>query len=416
VNIALSLTLVVGLLFWGWYTDNSAISKFYWPAASLKLLAGLAVGFIHYRYYPQSDTIQFFNSALLMRETAMRDFAEYVTMLFSAPEGYFLGEHRTLLFTKLVSIVTLFTGPNYFLTSLFFSLLSFVSAWNLTRWIARLMPEMAAPAVVALLFFPSCVFWSSGILKESLAMTGIYYLAFLTLKAGFRYRFSAGNILLLIGSLWITWNLKYYYVIVFMPVAVALLVTLRITEKFQISFFRLCLLFAGLMFLLIPAGGLLHPNLKLDKIPAVINETRQFSIAKSDPQRSTPINDIDPAWDSLLARAPLALVTGLFAPLAPNLSKPFQVIAVFEDLVLLVLSVFAFPHLKRLKESPYRLWVIAILAYAVVLSVGIALSMPNAGTLVRYRVGYLPFFVLLIAQQTYLRKQLGRFIMLIKKD
>jgi hypothetical protein len=414
VNIVLSSAIVSGLLYWFWRSDNSAIKKVFWPAAIFKLLAGLAVGLIHYRYYPQSDTIQVFESALLMSQTATRDFAEYLTMLFSAPEGYFLGEHRTLLFTKLISIVTLLTGPNYFLSSLFFSFISFMAAWNLARWIARLRPEMAAPAVVALLFFPSCIFWSSGILKESLAMAGIYYLAFLTLKTWFRYRFSVGNIALMATSVWITWSLKYYYAIVFIPVAMAMLVTQRVTEKFQLSFFKQCLLFTGITPLLLLAGGLLHPNLKTNRVPTVVYETHQFSMANSDPQSVTRFNNLAPDWGSLIAHAPLALATGLFAPLIPRLSNPLHVFAVFENLVLLVLTVFAFPHLKRLPVSPYRLWVIAALAYVVILSVGVALSMPNAGTLVRYRVAYLPFFVLLVSQQPFLRQRLERFLPVIK--
>jgi hypothetical protein len=414
VNIAFNLAIVAGLLYWVWRSDHSVIKKFFWPAAILKLLAGLAVGLIHYRYYPQSDTIQFFESALSMRETAMRDFAEYEKMLFSVPEGHFLGEHRTLLFTKLISVVTLLTGSNYFLSSLFFSLIAFVAAWNLARWITRLMPAMAIPAVVALLFFPSCIFWSSGILKESLAMAGIFYLASLAIKTWLRYRLSLLNILLMMLALWMVWSLKYYYAVIFIPVAFATLLTQRLTEMVHISFFRQCLLFIGITLVMLLAGGLFHPNLKIERIPGIIYDTHQLSLAKSDSDNVTHYTNLKPTWGSLLAHAPLAFISGLFAPLVPRLSNPFQVVAVFENLVLLVFTVFAFPGIRQIPRMPNRLWVLAILIYVVVLSVFIALSTPNVGTLVRYRVGYLPFFVLLICQQPLFRQRLERFLTVIK--
>lgn len=411
VVILLNLLLVSGLLYWVWRKDNSIIKKFYWPAALVKLIAGVVVGLVHYRYYAQSDTVFFFESALQLREIARQDVATYFKMLVAAPDGYFLGEHRTLLFIKLVSVVTVLTGGKYYLGSLLFSLISFLAAWNMARWVSRLAPSMAVPAVVAFLFFPSCVFWSSGILKESLAMAGIFYLASISIVIWLRHRLTLINIVLLIPAVWMVWSLKYYYAAVFIPVAIALLLTQRLAEKLkELSLLKEGVLFVGIMMVLLLAGGVFHPNLKPSRLPDVIYETHQLSLAKSDHANVVNYDSLRPTWPSLFSQAPFALASGLFAPLIPRFSNLFQVLSVFENLLLFILTLFAFPLLKRLPNSPYRLWVLAILVYVVLLSVFIALSTPNVGTLVRYRVGFLPFFVLLISQQPFLRQQLERFL------
>lgn len=415
VVILLNLLFVSGLLYWVWHKDNSSIKKFYWPAALVKLMAGLAVGLVHDRYYAQSDTVFFFESALQLREGAMQDVAAYMRMLVGAPDGYFLGEHRTLLFVKVVSVVAVLTGGHYYLSSLLFSLISFLAAWNLARWVSRLAPSMAAPGVVALLFFPSCVFWSSGILKESLAMAGLYYLASITIVIWLRHRLTILNIALLIPAVWIVWSLKYYYAAVFIPVAIALLLTQWLAEKLKRpSLVKEGVLFTGIMMVLLLVGGVFHPNLNPSHLPHVIYETHQLSLAKSEQASVIHYDSLGPTWASLFSQAPLALASGLFAPIIPRFSNPLQVLSVFENLLLFILTLFAFPFLKQLPDSPYRLWILAILVYVVLLSVFLALSTPNVGTLVRYRVGFLPFFGLLISQQPFLRQQLERFLIVAK--
>ncbi|MCK6616674.1 MAG: hypothetical protein L6Q51_03435 [Cyclobacteriaceae bacterium] len=407
------LVVISIVLFWVWRKDSSTIKKFYWPAAIFKLVAGMAVGFIHYRYYAQSDTVQFYESALQLREMALRDVTTYLKMLVAIPDGYFLGENRTLLFVKLVSVTTLFTGGNYYLSSLFFSLLSFLAAWNLALWITRLNPALAIPAVVALLFFPSCVFWSSGILKESLAMAGLFYLASFSIKLGLRHQLTLLNILLVVPALWIVWSLKYYYAAVFIPAAMALLLTQYMIRKFkQTAFISQVFIFLAVLAFFLLLGGLLHPNLKTDRVPHVVYETHQLALAQSKPDNLIHYNSLRPTWGGLLLHTPHAFVSGLFAPVIPRFSNFLQVLSVIESVMLLVLTFFSFPTISRLPDTPNRLWVVAVLVYIALLAVFISLSTPNVGTLVRYRVGYLPFFVLLVSQQPFLQQLFGRFLVL----
>ncbi len=88
-----------------------------------------------------------------------------------------LQEPRALFLSKVVSVFGLFTASNYWIISCYFSCLAFAGAWYLVKIIRRCNAHYTLAAVLAFLFFPSVVFWSSGIVKESLAMASLYFLS-----------------------------------------------------------------------------------------------------------------------------------------------------------------------------------------------------------------------------------------------
>src|SRR5690606_35684717 len=88
-----------------------------------------------------------------------------------------LHDRRALLFSKIVSLFYVISFGNYWICTLYFSFFSFLGAWYLVRKITVFFPDKIAGAMIAFLFFSGVVFWSSGIIKESLAMTAIFFLS-----------------------------------------------------------------------------------------------------------------------------------------------------------------------------------------------------------------------------------------------
>jgi hypothetical protein len=116
-----------------------------------------------------------------------------------------------------VSLFCLITFNNYWITSLYFSFASFCGAWILVKQIIGFSPSAKNVAMASFLFFPSVVFWSSGLIKESLAMASLFFLCSLFVKAWQRKTPGWIEYLFLIVSLWVLWNLKYYYLAVLVP-------------------------------------------------------------------------------------------------------------------------------------------------------------------------------------------------------
>lgn len=406
---AIHCVFLLLIAFWVWRLDASQLRTIYWPALIVKCAAGIALGIIYSTYYDTSDTFIFFQQAVDRASLAQKDVAQYVNFLFSQQEGYYLGEHRTIFFIKITSILALITGNNYWITSVYFSFVSFLAAWHLSNTIARLFPDYKIAACIAFLFFPSVVFWSAGIIKESLAMAAMFFLTAVFLKFWVKERISIPSILLVGVCVITVFNLKYYYLSAFVPLTVSSLFVHRLSERFGIigmlkqSMLWVCFLALG--FLIIT---FLHPNFQPSRILEIVVFNNTVFMNVCTPDDVIHFYNLQPTWGSLLINAPWAVISGLFRPFVWEANTIFKFITGIENLVLLVLAILSMPYLKKIGGSPHRLLIQAVILYCTVLSIFLALSTPNFGTLARYGVGYLPFVVMLVFNHPGVTKVFSR--------
>jgi hypothetical protein len=396
---------------WVWKKNDHLLHKLYWPALSVKIVAGISLGIIYSTYYPVSDTFTFFQLAADKADLARTDFSSYLNFLFSKSEGYFLGEHRTIFYTKITSVLALITGNNYWLTTAYYSLLSFFSAWYLAKTIARIFPEYKIAACIAFLFFPSVVFWSSGVIKESLAITALFFITTVFLKLWTKEKLSVIAILLSVIAVWIIFNLKYYYLAVFIPVTVTALLARwicsvkRIEARYQQIILWMCLLLGGFFL-----ATFLHPNFSPNKVLTIIVANNKIFMDACTPDDVIHFYNLKPTWLSMLINSPWAMISGLFRPFVWEANTIFKFITGLENLILLVLAVISLRSIKHIVLSPYRLLILSVILYCAVLSIFLALSTPNFGTLARYGVGFLPFVVLLVMNQPWITKPLSKLL------
>jgi hypothetical protein len=400
------VALVIGILnllglfsiaWWCWKNDTSSVKKFYWPALLLKVASGLLLGLLYTYYYTANDTFYFFDAAIALSNKAQINFYEYIMALAEPDPRYFSGEARTLFFIKVVSVVTMLTHGNYWIASIYFSLVTFFAAWYLTKQLTKATSQIRIAAVVAFLFFPSVVFWSSGIIKESLAMAALYFLSAIVVKLWTRKPIALFYFILSLLVVWIVWNLKYYYIGLFLPVVGAALVVKWIsdTRKFE-SFSVEIGLFLFMMILGISAASLLHPNFNLSVVADVLVKNNEAFIKASSNEDVIHYINLDASISSLFVNAPWALFSGLYRPFVWEAASVIQGLAALENLFLFILSGLAIGQWRRFVHSEFRILVFAVLVYSVLLCVFLALSSPNFGTLARYKVGFLPFLVLII--------------------
>ena len=256
---------VIFLLAWWWFRHNrSSLDKLYWPALLVKLGAGIALGLIYSRYYVDSDTFSFFQESIRLAEIGRADWVEYLRYLWFEKEQAFSGENRTLFFVKLVSLFSIITNNNYWIISIYVSFFSFASAWWLVKRISLSFPAFTLPAVVAFLFFPSCVFWSAGIIKESVAMTVLYAMTGLLLIIWKSHKVTWLQFATTIVCVWVLWSLKYYYAAVFLPVALSALLTRWFVQNRMkpsaVTAYREFVLLSVLLMVFIFVVTFVHPN------------------------------------------------------------------------------------------------------------------------------------------------------------
>lgn len=404
-----------------WKTDQGMTRKFFWPAFLVKLAGGIGLGLVYSFYYKVGDTLVYFQDATILTSLARTDPWLYLKFLWYGDESFpvwadiSLVQSRALFMVKITSIVNLLSHDNYWITSLYFSFASFAGAWVLVKRIVRFDPTVVHAAVFSFLFFPSVVFWSSGLIKESLAMASLCYLSMIYLKFLMRERPSLLQGILIILSLWITWNLKYYYLAVFLPVAASSLTVSHIFSGRLKSQRPAVKALTGLMIFLIPLilVSVVHPNFYPERFLDVIVSNNEEFHAISDPDDLIYYHSLEPSFTSVLFNTPWALVSGLFRPFPWEAGTVFQGIISLENTLLFLLAATATVNVRKMIRSPGRIMLFSVVLYSVLLCVFLALSTPNFGTLSRYRVGFLPFFLLLISIENPL---IGWFAKIVQRS
>ena len=186
--LVLNLAFLLFISYRIWSLEQSSLRKFFWPALVLKLIGGICLGLVYSYYYSTGDTFHYFHDGVRLASLARTDAISYFSFLWAGDESFPISSEliykqpRAMFLSKVTSLFCLLTADNYWMIALYFSAISFFSAWFLVQKINHLFEGVQPAAILSFLFFPSVVFWSAGVIKESLAMAALFFLSFIFLK------------------------------------------------------------------------------------------------------------------------------------------------------------------------------------------------------------------------------------------
>ncbi len=419
--VALNLIFLAMLIFlFRHWANGQPLAKYLLPALTVKLVAGVAIGILYQYYYQGGDTIFLFEQS-----------GHLAGLLRNSPRAFWLFPHETqfkdlyyfgvfkdlnprvLFFGKFTAIFHLITGGSYWLIGAYYSLFSLVGLWLCANQLAyRFKP--AAPALAwSFFFFPSTVLWSSGLLKESLlwgflgtatalVLHHLYRAPNKARAVSRRILLAAGHLALFAGCLYGLFQLKYYYLAALIPSLAALAIARAVQLRARVRWgptVVFVVMFAGFLGI----ATQLHPSLNPEKL--AVSLVRNY-------ETMADATDIDnlvhytfaPNRLSVLQNVPRAWWAALFVPLPWEAgSNPLKLLVGLENLGLLCLAIYQLfglvPTIKAKQPVyPPGTWplVLAGLAYIALLAVMLALATANIGTLIRYKNGFMPFFVALL--------------------
>jgi hypothetical protein len=407
------MSILVGILFFvivagvvaHIFRSETSLSNIFWPALGVKSLAGFCLAAIYVFHYKVGDTLLFFDDAVKLSELTNESFRSYLNFLFTSKlpnslsvDLIFINEPRALLMVKIVSLFSLVSFSNYWLMTFYITLISFFGSWYLVKQINNVFPQITGSAIIAFLFFPSIVFWSSGLIKETLAMASLYFICGVVIRFWFDKTLSVIMWLASVLAVSVLWSLKYYFAGIFLAVIIASLIYRFIGLRVY-SFAtgpRSYSLWFLIFLLIIMCVSFLHPNFNSSRLLHVMVQNYQIFQKVSRPDAVIVFENLEPTFSSVFLNSPEALFAGLFRPLFFDATNLLSILLSVENLVLLIMAAIALPHIPKIFKSNVSVLLLAIIVYVMLLSIFITLSTPNFGTLARYRVGYLPFFVFLV--------------------
>lgn len=398
--VFIGLIIFLALVYYVFITTRKErLETHFFTALGIKLVAGLGVGILYFYYYGNGDTLRF-DAAARMITGSLHTGKEWILFLYHSDLSYlseavppFLDEPRSFFFVKILSLLYLITGESYWVASLFLSFFSFVGAWKLSLTIIRHWPRLKFSVLISFLYFPTVVFWSSGVLKDAVAYGSITLLGSLVIqglqkeKIGLR-GYLAGSLIL-----WILWSVKYHLAVVLILSIGVGIIYVYIKKKFNgiWSYVLIILFLAGTTLVF----SFLHPNLRPANLVEVLWMNHEKIIRISEEWNVVRFLPYGTGLSHFLVNLPISLFAGLYMPLPwQGMGLLAKIAGTFNALVFILTLL----KIYDMRKTPIRwnAWIMMGVIYIGLLAIMMAYAAPNFGTLERYKSAYIPFYLLWI--------------------
>lgn len=391
------------------------LAHFYW-----KILMGLAFGLVYILYYERhGDTVFYWQGAkklnLLFLEnpgaywheifsTPPRDYIPNYFSRVGQPPGWIYSEPNSWFVCKVASFLSFFSFGSFLTLNLFFSVISTIISWRFFRYMNKILLTKTSYIALACLFIPSVAFWCTGLIKDTIAICGIFVLTMSVLKLIRKDYTSLTKVLLnLLLAFYFLYSIRPFLVIcTVIPLLMILIFRVNRTKPFVIKFltraFGVSLAVGSLMFYFSNSGSFGEFSAgSVFETAEVIQKDMLNNAGYTGKRYHLSIEEF--SGINLLLVAPEAIATTLFRPFIWEADGIFMLLNGLENLVILYLCIRFFLSRKKnhfsneLKENSfylYALFLILILGYFVGLTSGLF------GTLVRLKTPIMPFFLLII--------------------
>ncbi|MBL7924326.1 MAG: hypothetical protein JNL88_09015 [Bacteroidia bacterium] len=403
------------------------VYKYYTRGLLAKILGGLGLAFVYTIYYPGGDTIQYFLDSLAFQKLIFVDFKSFFEVLtkkadisnfyyFSSETGYpaYCRDPKAWFVVKMSLFLVGFAFQSYLVTTLLCASLSFLGVWKLYQVYVSEFPELNKEMAISFLFIPSVFFWGSGLLKDTFTFCalgffiwGVYNLLIVGNKR-------IKSVISIIISGYVIVAIKPYILVGLLP-AVVIWVIHRLVDRIRGAILKaalfplLIVLGVGFAYLFMVVLGEALAEYKLDTIleKAVVNQRD----LKSDYHKGNAfdIGEFDASIGSILSKFPIATFSAIYRPLIVESNNVVMFISGIENLIILIFSIrvlilVRFFKLFRLIFKHHLLTFSFFFALLFAYSVGLTTS--NFGSLVRYKIPCIPFFVasLYITRYLYLKE------------
>jgi len=411
----LAIILIIGSAIKKRFVDENPEYDYFLIGLLVKIIGAIALGLVYFFYYGGGDTINYFETAKAYVNLIHVDFEHFIEgwlgnplrinaqSFFNQDTGYPVYYHRdqhAFFVIRLLIPIVLISSKTYFCCAIVTAFVTYSGVWKLYQIFYREFPQLKKQLAIAILFVPSCVFWGSGILKDSFTLSAVGWYSYSFYYFLIKRNIKLYHILNLIISSFIILAIKPYIFFALLPGSILWLSNNQISKinnqflRVMIAPFFIILGLVGAVFSLSKLGD----SLGLYQIDTVMERA---TIVQKDMKaeyyggKSFDIGDFDPTLEGVSSKAPEAIFAGLFRPGIWDVKNVVMLVSSLENTYLLLLTLFLLIRLKFFKFFYYirkNPMVMFAMLFALFFAFSVGLTVANFGSLVRLRIPSLPFF------------------------
>lgn len=367
---------------------------------SIKVLVGIVFILLYTYYYGDrktTDAYRFFDDGRLIFESLKNDLNTYSRLVFgigyeselvnevtNSLDNWYKEHHHgvfndNMTIIRFNALVHLFSFNNYHIHSLVMNSLSFVGMAALSNSFKSFGGRVKA-IFLSFYLFPGILFWTSGVLKESLLVFVIGYVIY------YLFRLSNGPItaklsLSLIVFLVLGVMIKSY-VLVAVLVGWSFYMVTKLVRIRKVWLVVIAYLLVGFI------GAYLLNHLFDLKIPENIYQKQHDflnEIVISKPGSAFEVFVLEPTWISLFKNVPVAFFNTAFRPFIWEAHSGLSLISGLENVLFITVIALCF-FLKRTMKRKELAFVLGCLIMIAFIFTIVGLVTPVFGALVRYKI------------------------------
>jgi hypothetical protein len=318
--------------------------------------------------------------------------------------GYLKNENNYMV-VRITAVLSFFSFQKYLIINLFFSMISFSGVWRLYRFFYEQYPHLHKQLAIAILYLPTFVFWSSGILKDPLCTGAVGWITYALYDLLYKKKNIVSNLIIVFVFGYLLYVIKVYILISYVPFFLLFLVLKNVnlvkSRLLRVVFVLGLIIFSVTLFNTVMQqltgtlgayGGddvkkniTIYQNAYAEQIDAGSN----FSLGV----------EYDGSVSSLIRIAPAAIVATLYRPFFWESRKISTLLTSFESLAIMLFTIVVLykagpkRFLQSIRKNPVVMY---CLLFSLTFALFVGATTANFGTLVRYKIQCIPFYLIAI--------------------
>lgn len=416
-----------------YYPIGHKLHKYFIPGLIVKVFGSLAICFIYVCYFKGGDSIFYFDISKIINSSITDDFPTWIRLITHTAnpdivsDGYYLsqiGEQSYHINNYTVSVTASLFGlicfEHYLCIALLMGTIAYSGLWALFIVFTKLYPRLIKESAIAALFIPAVAIWGSGVFKDTICMFALGWVVFLFFKINRFRRFKFLTIVIFCLFCYLIFIVKVYIIAALFPILL-LRLCFKITFKHKNVFHKVVFLSVVLLATLRFSGTIARAftnnlaEILLDNFTQTVSNFSNNSLQASIDANGSgySLGELDGSARDLITKIPAAINVTFYRPYLWEAGKSITLLASLESLALLIFSCYVVfkVRLRIFKYIFTDVNLFTFLFFSLILGYAIGLTTSNFGTLSRFKIPCLPFFLmsLFIIQHSY-QKDKSRLI------
>jgi hypothetical protein len=374
----------------------------------------IAIGLVYFFYYKGGDTTNYYQTASAYGKLIFKNQSDFwigwlgdsigLYLQFDETTGYpvyYPRDHHSFFVVRLLIPIVALGFHSYFSSAVLVACITYGGLWKLYQTFLQEFPTLKKEFAIACLFIPSCVFWGSGLMKDSFTLSAVGWYTYAFYQFFIKKNRKPRYTLYLVISSFIILAIKPYIFFALLPGSI-LWLSNNLVKKINHGFIK----FLATPFIL--SIGVITGYFALDQMGENLGQYKLENVLdkavvtqkdmKADYYggKTYDIGDFDASVTGVLSKAPIAIFSGIFRPGIWDVRNAVMLISSLENSYLLILTIFLLIKLKFLgffsliRKNPMLLF---CMLFSLFFAFSVGLTVANFGSLVRLRIPELPFFV-----------------------